>query len=62
MSSRELIKENDYTLTYLSKSVLNKVREEIDNEEIVESFNNGKSLCQIVKNTIIDSYLTLGLM
>ncbi|KAJ7530423.1 hypothetical protein O6H91_14G003600 [Diphasiastrum complanatum] len=62
LSSRELLKEVSYTLTQLSKSLLDRERKELIPSKIPAMFQSSSSLIELVECCETDAWLALGLM
>jgi len=61
LSARDLVKETDYTLTTLSKSLLGEIRCELASSDIPGKFATAPKLMELVQLTESDAWLSLRL-
>lgn len=61
-SAKELVRENTYTLTHLSKSILDTHHKEIESAKVEFAYARGEDLVNLVKHTQQDGDLTIKLL
>lgn len=57
LSAKEVIKENDFSMSHLAEVHLNKSFKEIEN--VLECYQDNKSLQSLLENNALNSYLTV---
>lgn len=61
-SARELVKEVDYTLTTLSKSLLGEYRNSLSVSEVPNMYGSSEGVLSLIQHTESDAYLSMGLV
>lgn len=61
-SARELVKEVDYTLTTLSKSLLGEFRNGLSVSDVPNMYGTCEGVLSLIQHTESDAYLSMGLV
>ncbi|KAK7307110.1 hypothetical protein VNO77_39879 [Canavalia gladiata] len=62
LSSRDLLKEVNYSLTHLAKTHLNKFRKEVAPHDVPKMFQKAESLMELIEYGETDAWLSMELM